>query len=106
MPERHNSPCIATDGINVYVVGGLLSGNVSRMFQQYSLENGDWTHYVNKPMKDARRQHACAVHYGFLYAFGGFGTGSQALSNEKISIGETIGGEWTHISYNGQTNSW
>ena len=98
MSEQLDSPCIATDGRNVYVIGGGSSSSPS--FQQYDLSRDTWTRYVSKPMKDARRRHACAVHNGFLYAFGGL----NVESNEKISVGETIGSEWTYIAYDGTRN--
>eukprot|EP01083_Nonionella_stella_P158973 518025_1 len=91
-PVAVDEACLASTETFLYVLGGTLD-----VLQILSLSTYTWL--SNPPsMIDTREKHACIVHNGFLWTFGGRAPTGNALNrNERIEITDITQKTWNSI---------
>lgn len=100
VPAPIDNAYAASDGKNVYVVGGNVDGKPSRKVFLYSLENDSWSEIPEMP-GNPRVQPVAAVSGGKLYVWGGF-AGRTEEAEPTFELGglcyDPAIGEWTGVA--------
>jgi len=81
MPVGLSNICVATDREKIFVVGGYNGGPVNTLYI-YDIAGDSWS--SGATLTSARNGVGCAVHDGYLYAFGGTPDGSNGLTDTLI----------------------
>ncbi len=100
LPNQIDNAYAASDGKNVYVVGGNLDGKPSRKVLVYSIENDSWSELPDMP-GNPRVQPVAAVSGGKLFVWGGF-AGRTPEAEPTFELGglcyDPATGEWTETA--------
>eukprot|EP01083_Nonionella_stella_P310238 1101553_1 len=87
--------CLAAVNDQIFVTGGYVNSQSIDTFQVLNVTSLQWI--SNTPsMQTKRCDHACVVHYNYLWVFGGWGS-SPIKTNERIDITDITSNQWDFI---------
>eukprot|EP01083_Nonionella_stella_P237976 834322_1 len=87
--------CLAAVNDQIFVTGGYVNSQSIDTFQVLNVTSLQWI--SNTPsMQTKRCDHACVVHYNYLWVFGGWGS-SPIKTNERIDITDITSNQWDFV---------